>query len=71
MPRKLSDVNIILSAGDLSPYYLEFLADKLNVPLVYVPGNHDDMYMDHPPKRCINTDGTITEITLRYIDDVK
>jgi len=35
------DVEIILSCGDLPFEYLEFLVSALNVPLLYVPGNHD------------------------------
>ena len=41
---KLSDVKLILSAGDLDPDYLEFLVTMLNVPLVYMRGNHDGIY---------------------------
>ena len=35
------DVELIISCGDLSPEYLEFLVSMLNVPLIYVFGNHD------------------------------
>jgi uncharacterized protein len=35
------DVDIILGCGDLPFDYLEFLVTALNVPLLYVPGNHD------------------------------
>lgn len=34
-------VNLILGCGDLPYEYLEFLVTALNVPLLYVPGNHD------------------------------
>ena len=34
MRQRLSDVSLILSAGDLDPAYLEFLVTMLNVPLV-------------------------------------
>lgn len=64
MAAKLSDVDFILSLGDLSSYYLEFLTEKLNIPLVYVPGNHDIGYIDNPPKRCINADGKIIDLRL-------
>jgi Icc-related predicted phosphoesterase len=33
--------DVILSAGDLPFDYLENLVTRANVPLVYVPGNHD------------------------------
>ena len=35
------DVELIISCGDLSPEYLDFLVSMLNIPLIYVPGNHD------------------------------
>jgi len=41
---KCNGINLILACGDLPPYYLEFLVNSLNVPLYYVPGNHDDKY---------------------------
>jgi predicted phosphodiesterase len=33
--------DLILSSGDLPFDYLEYLVSRLDVPLVYVPGNHD------------------------------
>ena len=60
--RRLSDVNLILSAGDLHPLYLEFLVTMLNVPLVYVRGNHDGYYDKKPPEGCENADGRIVEV---------
>jgi Icc-related predicted phosphoesterase len=38
------DVELILSCGDLPYEYLEFLVTVMNVPLLYVPGNHDPEY---------------------------
>ncbi|SDC99534.1 metallophosphoesterase family protein [Actinokineospora iranica] len=35
------DVDLVLAAGDLPFDYLEFLADALDRPCVFVPGNHD------------------------------
>lgn len=35
------DVNLIIGCGDLPYYYLEFILSMLNVPLLYVHGNHD------------------------------
>jgi Icc-related predicted phosphoesterase len=37
----LKDVALVLGCGDLPCEYLEFLVSALNVPLLYVPGNHD------------------------------
>jgi hypothetical protein len=54
---KMSDVSLILSAGDLDADYLEFLVTMLNVPLVYVRGNHDTGYAEKAPGGCIDADG--------------
>ena len=35
------DVKMILGCGDLPYAYLEYLVSVLNVPMFYVPGNHD------------------------------
>ncbi|OGO19898.1 MAG: hypothetical protein A2Z14_05175 [Chloroflexi bacterium RBG_16_48_8] len=35
------DVELIVGCGDLPADYLEFVVSMLNVPLIYVPGNHD------------------------------
>lgn len=35
------EVDLVLSCGDLPAKYLEYVLTVLNVPLVYVPGNHD------------------------------
>ncbi|WP_367132176.1 metallophosphoesterase [Saccharothrix sp. HUAS TT1] len=35
------DVDLVVAAGDLPFDYLEFLADALDRPCVFVPGNHD------------------------------
>lgn len=36
----LSPVNLLISCGDLPPYYLDFLMTNLGAPLVHVLGNH-------------------------------
>jgi Icc-related predicted phosphoesterase len=41
---RMSGVELIIGCGDLPYDYLEFLLTILNVPLVYVPGNHDPVY---------------------------
>lgn len=55
----LEGVDLILSAGDLHPEYLEFLVTVSNVPLLYVRGNHDDIYENRPPLGCADIDGSI------------
>ena len=38
------DVDLIFGCGDLPYTYLEYLVSILNIPLYYVPGNHDPAY---------------------------
>jgi Icc-related predicted phosphoesterase len=38
---RFGDVDMVLSCGDLPYYYLEYIVTMLNVPLLYVHGNHD------------------------------
>jgi predicted phosphodiesterase len=42
LKEKCDGVRLILACGDLPSYYLEYLLNSLNVPLYYVPGNHDE-----------------------------
>ena len=41
---RFHDVEMIIGCGDLPYEYLEFLVTSMNIPLVYVPGNHDPAY---------------------------
>jgi uncharacterized protein len=66
---------IVVSCGDLPFDYLEHLVSRLDVPLLYVPGNHDpNLQPGDPtwtplrpepraagPEGCINADGRIIE----------
>ena len=56
---KTKDVDLILSAGDLSPKYLEFLTTMVNRPLLYVRGNHDGVYDSDEPLGCTGIDDRI------------
>jgi Icc-related predicted phosphoesterase len=38
---------MILACGDLPYEYLEYMATLMNVPVYYVPGNHDPAYDHH------------------------
>lgn len=51
-PGRLDDYDLILSAGDLDPRYLSFLATFARCPVLYVRGNHDGRYEDIPPEGC-------------------
>ncbi len=43
------DVRLLLGCGDLPYAYLEYLVTALNVPLLYVPGNHDPAVNENDP----------------------
>ena len=58
-PDKLEGIDLIISCGDLSPHYLQFLVTLSSCPLLYVPGNHDDCYEKDPPEGCVNIDEKI------------
>ena len=58
-PGKLKEFDLILSCGDLSKEYLEFLVTMARCPLYYVPGNHDESFDLHPPEGCESVDGKL------------
>jgi len=65
---RFSDVDCIISCGDLPNYYLEFIVSMLNKPLFYVMGNHNNssMYSEAGkvsgyPEGCINLNDKIIE----------
>lgn len=47
--RQYHDVEVVVSCGDLPPVYLEYIVSILNVPLLFVRGNHDTQYENNPP----------------------
>ncbi len=49
IPDHFRDIELILGCGDLPYEYLEFLVSVFNVPLLYVPGNHDPKFNPHDP----------------------
>lgn len=57
---RFEGVDLILSAGDLDPDYLEFLVTVINKPLIYVRGNHDDRYSRHAPGGCICVEDAVS-----------
>ena len=56
---KLDGIDLILSAGDLSHEYLEFLANFTKAPILYIHGNHDGRYLEKPPLGCVCIDDDI------------
>ena len=68
--------DLVLSCGDLPFDYLEYLVSRLDVPLLYVPGNHDpslvaadmswmplrsELPPPPGPQGCVNIDGRLVE----------
>ena len=68
--------DLVLGCGDLPFDYLEYIVSRLDVPLLYVPGNHDaslhgpdttwmplrvDPLPGPGPAGCINIDGRLVE----------
>lgn len=47
--RECSDVELLISCGDMDPEYLDVIASVLGVPLYYVRGNHDHRYNAERP----------------------
>ncbi|HVS50392.1 MAG TPA: metallophosphoesterase [Candidatus Dormibacteraeota bacterium] len=68
--------DLVVSCGDLPFDYLEYLVSRANVPLLYVPGNHDPnvkppdttwvpLQSEIPvpgPQGCDNVDGRVLEV---------
>ena len=54
------DIDFIMSAGDVSNHYLDFLVTALNKDLIYVNGNH--VYgTNHDISFCKNIDGKVID----------
>lgn len=51
------DVELILGCGDMPFEYLEYLVTMLNVPLFYVPGNHDPQH--NPRQESVRPEGGV------------
>ena len=59
---KLDGIDLILSCGDLDAKYLEFLVTMGNIPVCYVPGNHDDKHGIYAPEGCDPLDGAVCTV---------
>lgn len=58
---RMAGVELIVSCGDLPARYLEHVVTLANVPLVYVPGNHDEEYRVHAPEGCVPLDAWLRD----------
>lgn len=67
-PGNLPPFDLVLAAGDLPGSYLEFIATKVTVPVVYVHGNHKEEYAQDylgnlsPPGGVLPAHGRILEV---------
>jgi hypothetical protein len=67
-PKGLGDIDLVLGAGDLPGYYLEFIATRVPAPVVYVHGNHgEEKVKDYlgnltPPGGVIDAHGKVLRI---------
>lgn len=68
-PGNLPAFDLVVSAGDMPGYVLEFIASKVSVPVVYVIGNHHNEYLQDSelgtkklPGGCQNAHGTVLEV---------
>jgi uncharacterized protein len=65
LAKRFGDVNMVIGCGDLPYKYLEYLVTVLNVPLFYVPGNHDPTYQSEVEscgaQGCENLDGCVVK----------
>lgn len=53
------DIDLVLAAGDLKSDYLSFIATMINVPVLYVHGNHDKRLIENPPGGCTCIDNKV------------
>ena len=61
------DVDLALSCGDLPYYYLEYIVSMLNIPLVYVHGNHDhplqtEREVISEPRGCVSVEERVIKV---------
>lgn len=61
-----SDVDIIISCGDLPAYYLDFLVTVLGKPMYYVCGNHDHYDNDKVKTADFHTPNTFSASKYDY-----
>jgi calcineurin-like phosphoesterase family protein len=59
--KRAGDVDLILGAGDLPFEYLDYLANELDKPCVFVPGNHDPDLAGHERRGLWIRDGLPVE----------
>lgn len=61
-----NDVEMIIGCGDLPYPYLENIVSFLNVPLFYVPGNHDPAHREDDPKSYAEGGSNLDQKMVRF-----
>jgi Icc-related predicted phosphoesterase len=67
LKQRFGDVSLVLSCGDLPIYYLEYIVSSLDVPLLYVRGNHAQEQVSASgevktePEGCVDIDGRVVK----------
>ncbi len=70
---RFGDIDLVLSCGDLPYTYMEYIAEMLPVPCLYVHGNHDHPLLLsngttlHKPGGCRNVDSTTVKLKNGWI----
>ncbi len=59
---RVEGVELIVACGDLRADYMDFLITMVNVPMIYIRGNHDDSLISKPPLGAI----CIEDRVIRY-----
>lgn len=59
--KRVEGVELIVGCGDLRSDYMDFLITMVNVPMIYVMGNHDDSFLKNPPLGAICIEDRIYE----------
>ena len=59
--KRVEGVELIVGCGDLRSDYIDFLISMINVPMIYVRGNHDDGQIKEPPLGAICIEDRIFE----------
>ena len=54
-------IDVIVSCGDLNAEYLSYLTTMTSIRVLYVRGNHDDIYQEKEPEGCICIEDDIYE----------
>jgi Icc-related predicted phosphoesterase len=65
---QFSGVDVLLGCGDLPYSYLENILSLLNVPLYYVPGNHDPVYNERRDRTRAEGGSNLDLRTARFRD---